>query len=276
MPLSNHPLPSTPFRHWPILAWLTVFLFVGTAAMAAPERSSDGYPIWSADNIQMVYLKDSTQFVCDPDHILSQEYKDSANYYLHRMKMEMDIQTVFIIVRHVKNGDPFRMAQDVGNRYGVGYKDTRTGLVVVIATEDKQYFIAPGKGLEAYLTDVSCGRIGRNFIQPNMRNSNPDLAVSQTCYAIYKLLKEGELPPSTSISDPVDDEEGFGIIEIIIIIIIIAYLWRHGGKGGGIYIGGGGFGGGFGGGGFSSGGGGFGGGSFGGGSFGGGGAGGGW
>ena len=122
------------------------------------------------------------------------------------------------------------------------------------------------------LTDASCGRIGRNFIQPNMRNGNPDLAVSQTCYAIYKLLKEGELPPSTSISDPVDEEDGFGIIEIIIIIIIIAYLWRNGGKGGGIYIGGGGFGGG----GFSSGGGGFGGGSFGGGSFGGGGAGGGW
>ena len=272
MPIFNHPLPSTPLRHWHLLAWLAVFLFVGTTALAATERSSDGYPIWSADNIQMVYLKDSTQFVCDPDHLLSQEYKDSANYYLHHMKMEMDIQTVFIIVRHVKNGDTFRMAQDVGNRYGVGYKDTRTGLVVVIATEDRQYFIAPGKGLEAYLTDASCGRIGRNFIQPNMRNGNPDLAVSQTCYAIYKLLKEGELPPSTSISDPVDEEDGFGIIEIIIIIIIIAYLWRNGGKGGGIYIGGGGFGGG----GFSSGGGGFGGGSFGGGSFGGGGAGGGW
>ncbi len=262
-------------RHLLLLAWwLMAFLAIGTDVMADTERSDDGYPIWSADNIQMVYLKDSTQFVCDPDHILSQEYKDSANYYLHRMKMEMDIQTVFIIVRHVKNGDTFRMAQDVGNRYGVGYKDTRTGLVIVIATEDRQYFIAPGKGLEAYLTDVSCGRIGRNFIQPNMRNNNPDLAVTQTCYATYKLLKEGELPPSTTISMADDEENDLSdIIEIIIIIIIIAYLWRNGGLGGGIFIGGGGFGdsgGSFGGGG------GFGGGSFGGGSFGGGGAGGGW
>ena len=255
--------------------WLTLLLALGTTMVKA-EKAFDGYTIWTADNIPMVYTQDSTQFVCDPDHILTQEYKDSANYYLHRMKMEMDIQTVFIIAHHVKNGDAFRMAQDVGNNYGVGYKDTRTGLVVVIATDDKQYFIAPGKGLEAYLTDVNCGRIGRNFVQPNMRNGNPNLAVAQTCQAIYQLLKEGELPPSTTMISDDDDDDISDIILIIILSIIISYMWRNGGKGGGIYIGGGGFGsGGSFGGGFGSGGG-FGGGSFGGGSFGGGGAGGSW
>ena len=254
--------------------WLMVFLTVGIPAICKTEKAFDGYTIWTADNIPMVYTQDSTQFVCDPDHILTEEYKDSANNYLHRMKMEMDIQTVFIIAHHVKNGDAFRMAQDVGNRYGVGYKDTRTGLVIVIATDDKQYFIAPGSGLEPYLTDVNCGRIGRNFVQPNMRNGNPNLAVAQTCHAIYKLLKEGELPPSTTMISDDDDGDIGDIILIIILIIIISYMWRNGGKGGGIYIGGGGFGGGISGG--SFGGGGFGGGSFGGGSFGGGGAGGSW
>lgn len=249
--------------------WLTAIIAIGTTTFAKAEKAFDGYTIWTADNIPMVYTKDSTQFVCDPDHILTQEYKDSANYYLHRMKMEMDIQTVFIIAHHVKNGDAFRMAQDVGNKYGVGYKDTRTGLVVVIATDDKQYFIAPGKGLEAYLTDVNCGRIGRNFVQPNMRNGNPNLAVAQTSQAIYQLLKEGELPPSTTMISDDDDDDVSDLIIIIIMIIIISYMWSNGGKGGGIYIGGGGFSGG-------GGGGGFGGGSFGGGSFGGGGAGGSW
>jgi len=247
----------------------------------AEDTASDGLPIWSADNIKIVYLQDSTQFVCDPDNILTQEYKDSANYYLNQLKQEFDIQSVFIVVNHVKNADAFRMAQDVGNKYGVGFKDTRTGLVVVIAVADRQFFIAPGKGLEAYLPDITCNRIANNYLKPNMRDGNTDLAVAQTCKAIYQKIATGELPPATSMSSG-NGEEGLtlgDIIYLIFIIAIIVYFWRHrndppstsGGGFTGGYIGGS-----LGGGGFSSGGGGFGGGSFGGGSFGGGGAGGSW
>lgn len=269
---------STSKKLWPYLfLLLAAILVTGTTAIAAsPEKAEDGYPIWDASNIDMVYLKDSTQYVCDPDHLLDPEYRDSANYYLNLLNHEFDIQSVFIVVNHVKNADAFRMAQDVGNNYGVGYKDTRTGLVIVLAVRDKQYFIAPGKGLEEFLPDITCNRIATNFIKPNMRANNTSLAVAQTCQAVYTQIKSGELPPATSIV--ADDEEltFSDILFLILLIICIIYLWKSdggksgsGGRGGTIFIGGGGFGGG--GGGFSGGGG-----SFGGGSFGGGGAGGSW
>ena len=264
----------------PYFALLLLFIVSSIAFAARSERADDGYTIWNADNIDMVYLRDSTQFVCDPDRLLDEEYKDSANYYLRRLHSEFDIQTVFIVAHHVKNGDAFRMAQDVGNKYGVGYKDTRTGLVIVLAVADKQYFIAPGNGLEEFLPDVVCSRVARAFIVPNMRAGNTSMAVAQTCKAIYTQIKEGELPPSTTIV--ADDDDAWGDILILVILILIMFwLWRNdnniftGGTGGGHYTGGY-FGGYTGGGGFRSGGGGFGGGSFGGGSFGGGGAGGSW
>ena len=265
-------------KYFSILLFI-ILLMTGHLSVVADniDKADDGYPIWSADNIQMVYLQDSTQFVCDPDHILSTEYRDSANYFLGKLHRELDVQSVFIIVRHVENGDAFRMAHGVGNKYGVGYKDTHTGLVIVIAVEDRQYFIAPGRGLESYLTDLSCNRIAMNFIKPNMRANNPDMAVAQTSKAVYTLLKSGELPPATTIVAD-DDDSLVDLIVLIVIIVIILYTWR---KGGGNYSGGsfgGGFGGGYIGGSFGGGGGGggFGGGSFGGGSFGGGGAGGSW
>ena len=102
--------------------FVVLLLFLVTSSIvfaAATERAADGYPVWSADNIDMVYLRDSTQFVCDPDGLLSEEYKDSANHYLRQLHSEFDIQTVFVVANHVKNGDAFRMAQDVGNKYGV-------------------------------------------------------------------------------------------------------------------------------------------------------------
>ena len=162
--------------------WLMVFLTVGIPAICKTEKAFDGYTIWNADNIPMVYTQDSTQFVCDPDHILTEEYKDSANNYLHRMKMEMDIQTVFIIAHHVKNGDAFRMAQDVGNRYGVGYKDTRTGLVIVIATDDKQYFIAPGSGLEPYRCELRKDRPQLRATEHAQRQPQPGRGTDLSCH----------------------------------------------------------------------------------------------
>ena len=275
-------------RPWVALLMMLI-LMMGTISLSAAsiEKAEDGYPIWNADNIPMVFLTDSTQFVCDPDNILTQEYRDSANYYLRKLNSELDVQSVFVIVNHVSNGDAFRVAQDIGNKYGVGYKDTRTGLVIVIAVADRQFFIAPGKGLEAYLPDIICNRIANNYLKPNMRDGNTDLAVAQTCKGIYQKIATGELPPATSTSSGNGEGMPIGeIIYLIFIICIIIYFWRHhndpprsGGSGGG-FSSGGGFTGGYiggslGGGGFSSGGG-FGGGSFGGGSFGGGGAGGSW
>ena len=278
--------PNTWSRRLLLTIMLAAIVAVHITARSTIEKADDGYTIWNADNIEMVYLKDSTQYVCDPDLILDKEYRDSANHYLNLLNHELDVQAVFIVVHHVKNADAFRMAQDVGNNYGVGYKDTRTGLVVVLAVDDRQYFIAPGKGLEEFLPDITCNRIATYFIKPNMRAGNTNLAVAQTCHAIYTQLKSGELPPATSIVAS-DDDITFGdIILLIIVIAIIIFLWKHQGggtssgsggggynrRGGNIFIGG--YPGSFGGGGF--GGGGFGGGSFGGGSFGGGGAGGSW
>ncbi len=59
---------------------------------------------------------------------------------------------------------PSRVAQDLGNDYGVGDKKTRRGLVVVVAVEDHKYFIAPGMGLEGELTDVELCMISPGLV----------------------------------------------------------------------------------------------------------------
>ena len=61
---------------------------------ATTERADDGYPVWNADNISLVYLSDSTQYVSDPDRILTQEYRDSANYYLNLLNHELDVPSI--------------------------------------------------------------------------------------------------------------------------------------------------------------------------------------
>lgn len=179
--------------------------------------------VWSADDIPMVHLQDRMRYVCDPDGIMSSSDRDSADTYLRRLQTECGVQTVFIVVNNVKNGDCFRMAQDVGNKYGVGDKKNRRGLVIVIAVGDRKYFIAPGKGLEGELTDVECDDIARACIVSNMKVNDTDAAVLSTVKALYKKFKTG----STGLgyddaSDELTDSESFFII-IIVFVICFGY-----------------------------------------------------
>lgn len=147
---------------------------------------------WQASDVPIPYLRNSARYVSDPDGLLKPAERDSADYYLGRLERDKGVQSLFVIVNRVKDGDAFRMAQDLGNRLGVGDKETRRGLVVVIAVEDKRYFIAPGMGLEAELTDVDCDDIAQACVVPYMREGQPGKAVCATARALYNKVSTGK------------------------------------------------------------------------------------
>ncbi len=148
--------------------------------------------VWSADNLAMVHLDDRNRYVCDPDGVLTPAQRDTADTYLRKLHLECGVQTVFVVARNVKDGDTFRMAQDLGNKYGVGDKKDRRGLVVVLAVDDRRYTLAPGMGLEADLTDVECDDIARACIVKNMKVNHTDAAVTETVKALYNKFKTGQ------------------------------------------------------------------------------------
>lgn len=240
---------------------------------------------WNADNIPIPHLQDATQYVSNPDNILTQQAVDRMNVTLKRLNDSLNVESVVIVVGHIENDDPFRMAQDVGNRYGVGRDDR--GLVIVVGYEDHSINISPGRALEADLTDAECHRLEQRYVVPAMRAEMPDSGMIYLTDAIYSTLQQKQLPQMTTLTSRDDqlEEELTKIIGIYMLIFIgwgIAlfrlnrkYLWfgtiggislltnpfAEASNGGGFFIGGGGGGSG----GFSGGGGSFGGGSFGGG-----------
>lgn len=202
-------------------------LFIGVAfsvlSLAAGRE-------WSAQNVPIPFLKDSTQYVSDPDGFVGKEQKDSANHYLQKLKLECGVQNVLIIVGKVENQDAFRMAQDVGNKYGIGYKKSRRGLVIVIAVEDHKYFIAPGSGLEGELTDVDCDDIARACIVKYMREDDPGEAVASVSRAIYNKVKSGRTGIESVDEGTVNGEEDWALVIILFLLFFgvpIYYLVRY-------------------------------------------------
>lgn len=206
-------------RHFLVMIW-----------MAFSVLSLSAKKEWNADNVPIPFLQDSMQYVSDPDGYVDRAFKDSANFYLQKLKLECGVQNVLIIVGRVANQDAFRMAQDVGNKYGIGYKKSRRGLVVVIAVEDHKYFIAPGSGLEGELTDVDCDDIARACIVKNMREGAPGEAVASVSRAIYNKVKSGRTGIESVDEGTVNDEEDWALVVILFLLffgIPIYYLVRY-------------------------------------------------
>lgn len=241
---------------------------------------------WNADNIEIPYLKDATQYVSNPDGVLSQPAVDRMNATLKLLDDSVNAQTIVIVVNHIENDDPYRMAQDVGNKYGVGRNDR--GLVIVVGYEDHSINMSPGRSLEADLTDAECHQLEQRYVVPAMRAEMPDSGMVYLIEAVYSLLQSKQLPQMTTLVSKSDQEYNelvktigifmafFGFWVVLFLKLNKKYFWLAGlagytlkgnpfveaSQGGGFFVGGGGGGGG---GGFSGGGGSFGGGSFGGG-----------
>ena len=202
-------------------------LFIGVAFSVLSLSASKE---WNAQNVPIPFLQDSTQYVSDPDGLVGKAQKDSANFYLQKLKVECGVQNVLIIVGRVENQDAFRMAQDVGNKYGSGYKKSRRGLVIVIAVEDRKYFIAPGSGLEGELTDVDCDDIARACIVKYMREDAPGEAVASVSRAIYNKVKSGRTGIEQVDEGAVNGEEDWALVIILFLLffgIPIYYLVRY-------------------------------------------------
>lgn len=242
------------------LALIVMMLFALQTMMAAGESRE-----WTIDNLPMVHLQDASRYLVNPDGLVSPAIQDSCDRYMQAMEKNKGIQTVFVVVKHLKGADDLaETSSRLGDKYGVGDKKTSRGLVIIISADDHRWFIAPGSGLQGDYPDITARNIGMACIVPNMRKGDVNAAVLSTCKAFY----------SGKLDDYYDDnDEGSPAqaIWLTIIIIVIVYILFHRGGGGFFFFGGPPF---FGGGGSF--GGGSGGGSFGGGSFNGGGAGGDW
>ena len=198
---------------------------------------------------------------------------------------------VVVTIKSTDGEDIFDYAHELYNQWGVGQKGKDRGVLVLLAAQDRKYWVYVGYGLEGILPDGKVGGFGREAV-PYLKRGDYDGAVSLLTSRITDVIAKDagveittsqprRIEPIESRPQPRQVELSPGKILAIIALIIFVlavpplrrllfYMFLFGG-GGGDYRGGGSWGGG---GGFGGGGGGFGG--FGGGSTGGGGAGGSW
>ena len=205
-----------------VLGLGTSVLSCSHALVAEGSAQASAKPTaWNAENIPIPHLTDGLRYVSNPDSVLTENSVKIIDRQMRLLDTELGIESTVIVVNHIENDDPFRMAQDVGNRYGIGRDDR--GLVIVVGYQDRSINISPGKALEADLTDVECHRLEQRYVVPAMREGEPDSAMIYLAKGLYALMQGKELPvmaESSGRPSESDDED-----EALVRHLALITLW---------------------------------------------------
>lgn len=180
---------------------------------------------WTVDKLPMVHLQDARRYVCNPDGVLSQEAVQTIDARLMALEKQTGVQTVVVVVKSLDPDDPIEFGIDLSKKYGIGLKGKDTGLIVILATEDRSYQILTGEGLEGTLPDALVNRIQDQVMVPKLKDGEWDAAMVSTIEALDGVIRQdAELIEQYELEE---EEMTWGEILLIIVILagIIAFLW---------------------------------------------------
>ena len=221
-----------------------------------------------------------TDYVNDFAHVLDQSTIAQLDDICQQIEQKAHAQIAVVTINSLDRPDIQSYAVDLFHQWGIGSKATDHGVLILLAVQDRKYWVEVGYGLEPILPDGKVGGFGREAV-PLLKQNDYGGAVSLLTSRVADVIAQdagielaGPRPqlPKQRRGEPDSRLSGkqLLILGVILLIVLLTPLrkvlfWMLLFGGGGYRGGGGGFGGG---------GGGFGG--FGGGSSGGGGAGGSW
>lgn len=138
-------------------------------------------------------------------------------------------QITVVIVPTIGGNSISDYNQALGRAWGVGNKKNNSGVVLLIAKDDRKLDIATGYGVEGALTDVTAKSIIDNIIVPNFKGNDYYRGIDQGTDAIIAAVK-GEY--NTVRSKGGGASSGRTIFIIIIIVLFLLLSSGGGGKGG--------------------------------------------
>ncbi len=205
------------------IAYILLFVFCTLLAVDA-----------SAQNISIEEViknkPNPPKLVNDYTNTLTLDQQQALERKLVALDDSTFIQIAVVIVPTLGGMDVADAALELGRSWGVGNKKNNSGVVLLIAKNDRKLNISPGYGLEGALTDVTASHIIQDIIRPNFKGEDYYRGIDEGTDAIVKAVKGEYKTPRVKGSGRTSG--GKLILIIILVILFLAITSGGGGKGG--------------------------------------------
>jgi uncharacterized protein len=108
-------------------------------------------------------------YVEDYANVIDGPEEHSLNGILQELEQKTSVQYIILTVQSTQGVPIEQFAIENAQKWRLGQKGKDNGMLFVLAAEDRRYRFEVGYGLEGFITDQYCGRVGREILTPLLK-----------------------------------------------------------------------------------------------------------
>jgi len=117
-------------------------------------------------------LSRPARYVEDKANVINASDEHSLNGILQELEQKTGAQYIILTVQTTSGMPIEQFSVDLAEKWKLGQKGKDNGMLFTLAAKDRKYRFEVGYGLEGFVTDQYCGRIGRNVLVPYLRKGD--------------------------------------------------------------------------------------------------------
>lgn len=95
-------------------------------------------------------------YVCNPDGLITESEQAALDAACAEIEAQSGVQLAVVVLEDISYNDAFDFSVKLFNTWGIGHRDTNTGVLLLLVTGSRDIQIRTGSGIEPILTDAVC------------------------------------------------------------------------------------------------------------------------
>lgn len=135
-------------------------------------------------------LPTPTHYVEDYANVISSSDEQSLNGILQELEQKTGAQYIILTVESTGGLPIEQFSIELAEKWKLGQAGKDNGMLFTIAMKDRKYRFEVGYGLEGFITDQYCGRVGRETLVPYIRNGNYSKGIYEANLQIVRKIAD--------------------------------------------------------------------------------------
>ena len=174
-----------------------------------------------------------SNYVADYANVIGADYERSLNGILQELEQKTGTQYIVLTVQTADGLPIEQYAIELAEKWKLGQKGKDNGFLFVLAAQDRNYRFEVGYGLEGFVTDQYCGKIGRDILKPYLQKGDYSGGIYQAnLQIVQKIAKESgvQLTGMPKLAPIPAQRRRLPCVSNIFPLLLLYFLMRGGGR----------------------------------------------
>jgi len=129
-------------------------------------------------------------YVEDYANVINSSEEQSLNGILQELEQKTGAQFIVLAVESIEGLPIEQFSIELAEKWKLGQAGKDNGMLFVIAKNDRKYRFEVGYGLEGFITDQYCGRVGREVLVPLLKKGQFSRGIYEANLQIVQKIAE--------------------------------------------------------------------------------------